>query len=220
LHENNTKDILCSGIEYTFLSLISNKVNILIVGGGRAALIKAKTFSSKGCRVLVLAKDFIDEFNALKNKDNVTLIKSEYNSNYIDKNHLVVIATNCESLNDEIRKDCQELYKLYIDCSSPRDSLCITPCQRNSKNLSFGIHTKIGSPKTSIYVANKVKEHLEEYDGFVEFTAAVRNRLKHRDNKEEIMDFICSDDFYFFYRKGKHIEIFNLFYHRKSKDFC
>ncbi|MCT8976636.1 NAD(P)-dependent oxidoreductase [Clostridium sp. CX1] len=212
MYENNTEDILCSGIEYTFLSLISDKVKVLIVGGGRAALIKAKTFLKKGCNVSVVAKDFIEEFIELKNKENITLIEGEYNSNHIDKNHLIIIATNCASLNDEIRKDCDKVYKLYIDCSSPKDGLCITPCQRSSKNISFGIHTKAGSPKTSVYVANKVEKYLEDFDNFIEFTACIRNRMKNSSNKKEIMNFICSDDFYFFCERGKEREIFSMFY--------
>lgn len=210
MYENNTEDILCSGIEYTFLSLISSKVKILIVGGGRAALIKAKTFIKKGCNVSVVAKEFADEFSELNN--NITLIKEEYNSNYIYKYHLVVIATNCVSLNDKIRKDCDEIYRLYIDCSSPKDGLCITPCQRSTKNISFGIHTKAGSPKTSVYVANNIKKYLGKYDNFIEFTVFIRNRVKNKNNKQEIMDFICSNDFYFFYEKGKEKEILNMFY--------
>lgn len=212
MYEDNTKDILCSGIEYTFLSLISNKVNVLIVGGGRAALIKARTFLSKGCNVSVLAKDFVDEFNGLNNKKNVTIIKGEYDSNHIDKHHLVIIATNCGRLNDEIRKDCDKIYKLYIDCTKPKDGLCITPCQRNSKNIYFGINTKAGSPKTSVYVADKVKQYLGKYDSFVEFTSFIRNRVKNSDKKQEIMNFVCDDDFYFFFEKGKHKDVFSMFY--------
>lgn len=212
MHENNKEDILRGRIEYTFLSLISDKVNVLIIGGGRAASIKAKTFIKKGCNVSVVAKNFIEEFNELKNRSNVTLIKGEYDSNYIYKNHLVIIATDCATLNDKIRKDCDDIYKLYIECTSPKDGLCITPCQRSSKNISFGIHTRAGSPKTSVYVANKVRQYLDKYDSFVEFTCFVRNRVKNREDKEEIMDFICDDDFCFFCEKGKHKEVFSMFY--------
>ena len=47
-----------SALNYTMISLLSNKVNILIVGGGEAAFIKCRTFSKEGCNITVVSKEF------------------------------------------------------------------------------------------------------------------------------------------------------------------
>jgi precorrin-2 dehydrogenase/sirohydrochlorin ferrochelatase len=78
--------------------------------------------------------------------------------------------------------------------------------------MFFGLHTKSVSPKTSVYIANKVKNQLEKYDEFVSFTSSIRNGISDWDRKQEIMNFICSDDFYFFYEKEREVTILKMFY--------
>lgn len=212
MYEDNTEDILCSGIEYTMLSLISEKINVLIVGGGKAALTKTRTFAKRGCKLSIVSKEFLEEFEGLENCNNINFIVDEYNKKYIQDKHLIIIATNSEKVNKQIRIDCQQLYKLFIDCSDPKEGTCITPCQRNTENIFFGLHTKSVSPKTSVYLSNKIKNELKKYDEFISFSSSVRNRIKEWHKKQEIMNFICSDDFYFFYEKEREKVILKMFY--------
>lgn len=212
MYENNKEDILCGGIEYTMLSLISNKIKVLIVGGGNAALTKAKTFVKKGCLVSVVSRDFNDGFKELRDCSNLKIIKSEYKKEYIECNHLVIIATSSKKINSEIRLHCTESYKLYIDSTSPEDGMCITPCQRNTKNIFLGVNTFSGNPRASVYLAEKVKDYAAKYDKFIEFTSDLRKRLKNSSIKKEIMKFVCSEDFYFFYEKGKGDIVLKMFY--------
>jgi precorrin-2 dehydrogenase/sirohydrochlorin ferrochelatase len=194
------------------LSLVSKKINVLIVGGGRAALIKAKTFVKRGCQVEVVSKEFLEEFKKLGGYNNLKLIYGEYNNNYIIDKHIIIIATNCETINEVIRNNCNELYKLYIDCTEPKNGLCITPCNRETKNILFGVHTAKGNPKISVFLADKVKQELDKYDGLAEFTSNIRNKIKNCKRKQEILSFICSEDFYFFYSMGKEKIVLQLFY--------
>ncbi|WP_051541907.1 NAD(P)-dependent oxidoreductase [Clostridium lundense] len=210
--EHNTENILCRGIDYTFISLISDKTNVLIIGGGRAGFIKAKTFSKKGCNLTVVSKEFCEDFNSIESFSNVRLIKSEYNREYILNNHLIVIAVNNEEINSLIKKHCNELSKLYLDCTDFKKGLFVVPCQRSTNVTSFGINTKGGSPKTSRYLANKLSKVLYEYDSFVEYSYSLRNRIKDFHNKDEIMEFVASEDFYFFYKKNQHENILKMFY--------
>lgn len=220
MYEDNKEDILCSGIDYTMISLISPKINVLIVGGGRAALIKARTFTKKGCRVWVISKKFVPEFNELSICSNLKLINEEYGKEHVIDKHLIIIATNNEEINEKIRNHCDEFYKLYIDCSMPKKGLCITTCQRSTKSTIFGINTNDFSPKTSVFLADKVKNQLEKYDDFIEFTSFIRNSIKGFENKNEIMNFICSEDFLFFYNKGMGKSIFEMFYPNIAKFLC
>lgn len=212
MYEDNKEDILRSRIDYTMLSLVSEKISVLIVGGGRAALIKARTFAKNGCRVWVISKKFLPEFYQLSISSNLKLVNEEYSKKHVIDKHLIIIATNNEDTNEEIRNHCDELYKLYIDCSIPKKGLCITSCQRSTKSTTFGINTKDFSPKTSVFLANRIKNKLEKYDDFIAFTAFIRNNIKDLANKNEIMDFICSEDFLFFYDKGMEKSILKMFY--------
>ena len=76
MYKDIRKDILEEGLEYTFLSVMSQKLRVGIIGGGKVGYIKGKNFALKGCIVEVLSLDFIEEFYRLKN---INLIKGSYN---------------------------------------------------------------------------------------------------------------------------------------------
>ncbi|MFL0252409.1 NAD(P)-dependent oxidoreductase [Clostridium neuense] len=209
--EDNKKDILRGSIGNSFIALIPSKVKVFIVGGGRAAFIKTKSFASRGCKVVVISKKFNDKFEIFRGFSNVKFIEHEYVRDYIYEAHMVVIATNDKKLNGEIRRDCDRVNKLYMDCSEPEKGMYVMPCERDLKNFSIAVKVKGKSPKTSIYLAEKAKAYLEDYEEFADFTVKLRNKLK-SDKKKKIMEFVCSDDFYFFYRMGKAELILKLFY--------
>lgn len=212
MSKNNRKDILLGPIDYSFISLLSNKIKVLIVGGGRAGFIKAKTLSKNRCSIKIISKVFSKEFEELKKFENVQLIKDEYKKDYILENHLIIIAIEDENTNKIIRKHCEEQCKLYLDCSDFQRGLFVVPCQRSSKNATFGINTKGGSPKTAVYLAEEIKDNLIKKDSFIEYSCNLRNIISESKHKIAIMNFLATNDFYFFYNKGKHEIILKMFY--------
>ncbi len=201
-------------LDYAFISLIARKIKVLIVGGGRAGYIKAKSFFQKGYKVSVVSREFDDRFKLMA--EEILLIKDEYNVKYIMDKHLVVIASNDESVNKAIQNDCEKHYKIYLNATDSRDGQFITPVAVKTENIEVGVHTNIGSPKTSVFLGSKIKETLCEYDDFVQYISNLRNEIlgKTRDRKFnlELMSFVNSDDFYFFYKKNKHELILKLFW--------
>ena len=91
MFKNIGEDIPKRNIDYTYLSLVSSKTIIGIIGGGKVGYIKSKNFIAKGCNVEVLSLDFIEEFY---NIENVKLIKGSYYKDFICDKHIVIISTN------------------------------------------------------------------------------------------------------------------------------
>ena len=143
-------------LNYTMISLMSNKINILIVGGGEAAFIKCRTFSREGCNITVVSKAFSHLFESLK-ASNIKLIKSEYNKSYVDHNHIVIIATDNEEANNNIKADCDKISKLYIHCADFKEGLIVTPVQNDTPNMKFALHTKNSSPKTALFMSSFIQ---------------------------------------------------------------
>ncbi|MCB2290707.1 NAD(P)-dependent oxidoreductase [Clostridium sp. CS001] len=199
-------------INYTMISLISSKINVLIVGGGEAAFIKCKTFSKEGCNVTVVSKDFSIVFAPLKEICNIRLIKGEYDESYIEHNHIVIIATDNEETNNAIKLHCDKKSKLYIYCANYKEGLFVTPVQKHTPNMKFALHTKSSSPKTALFMSKIIEDKLLEYNDFIEYTSGIRNIVKKLESKKAIMNFICSEDFYFFYTKGVQNIILEMFY--------
>lgn len=212
MFENNTKDFLSNELVYTHISLLSCKTKVLIIGGGRAGYIKAKSLASKGCKVFVLSEEFICDFDNLLNMSNVNIIKGKYESSFTHDKHLVVIAVNDNMARDKIKEDCEKLYKLYSDCTDFREGQFVMPVQRKTRNVIFSLNTKGGSPKAAILLADIIDKTLSEYDEFVEYICTIREEVKTFEYKDEILNFIVSEDFRFFYDKNKHKEVLRMFF--------
>lgn len=197
--------------KYIALNFISNKLKIKIIGGGRGAFIKAKAFCINGCSVEVLARDFSKEILSLKGY-NIKYIKGEYYKGFINDGHIIIIAVDDEVLSKDIINQCKMLNKIYIDSTDYKRGMAVIPSQRNLKNLSFSIGTKVGAPKISKLLANKVELCLKDYDDFTLYIAKLREKAKKEELKKDIIDFICTEDFKFFYEKEKDKMIFNMFF--------
>lgn len=196
------------------ISLLPKRVNIIIVGGGRAALIKTRTIIEKKCKVYLLSVDFCIELIELKHKnpEQLIFIRDKYKKKYIRDKHLVIIATSSKEVNEKIKRDCNTDFKMYIDCADAKNGNAVVPCQRNTEQMEIGIHMVSSNPRASVYMADKVKENFSCYDDFLKYTSSLRAELKDCSMKGKIMEFVCSDDFYFFYKKKKHHIILRLFY--------
>lgn len=209
--EANREDILSGRINDVFLSIVSSKLNVLIVGGGRAGFIKAKTLSSRGCNVTVISLEFSSDFKTLEEYDNITFIKDTYKREYIQDKHLIVIAVP-EKIGIEIKMHCEEEFKLYIACYSFREGMAVLPYQRSTRNMSVGLKSMNASPKTTRFIGQKLEKTLREYDDFMEYSCRLREELKTCEKREEMLSFISSDDFYFFYTKNKQDLILKMFF--------
>lgn len=209
--EHNRENFLQHQINYTNISLISSKIKVIIIGGGRAGFIKAKSFLKNGAVVTVLSKEFSPLFSSFP-KENLTFIKDEYKEEYILPYHLVVIVLEDDRVREEIKVHCKKYCKLYLDGTDFKEGMFVVPCQKNTEFINLSLNTKGGSPKTSIYLANKLINIAKDYDEFVDYCSKLRNSLKGSPLKEEILSFINTDDFYFFFEKGSHNIVLKMFY--------
>jgi precorrin-2 dehydrogenase/sirohydrochlorin ferrochelatase len=193
------------------LSFISDKIRVLVIGGGRAGFIKAKSFASRGCTVTLLSVDFIEDFKSILN-ENVHLIQAEYNNDYLTDKHLVVIAVSNEYLIEQIRQDCEAQYKLYLCCNQSNKGLFILPAVGENDQGILTFHTRNGSPATATFIRDKLYTQMQEYNEFIQYACKLRNSLKGNEKRAEIMKFVNTEDFLMFFQNEKHKLILKLFY--------
>lgn len=216
MSKDNSKDLCTRGdrIDYTFLSLLSHKINVGVIGLGKAGIIKAKHFLKENVRVSIIAKEIDEEvIDSLKSFDKFKVECREYEKDFILDKHLIIIAVNDDGVRNRIKEDCDSLYKIYIDCTNFKEGMAVVPVQRETNSIVFGVNTRGGNPKASVMVANKALENLKCYDGFIELTTYYRNKFKEIPHlKEDALKFLFCDDFYFFFKKGKAEKVMKLFY--------
>lgn len=176
------------------INIISSKFLIKIIGGGKAAYIKAKGLLEKGCFVHILSKEFSEEVLSLKNS-NLTLETGIYYKEFIKNSHLVIIAVDDYKLVKEICNDCDDEYKIYINSSDYRNGIGSIPYSKSYKNLSFSISSKLGSPKVTRYIGKEIERIVEKNDDYSIIVANIRNKAKLEENKKDIIDFISGKKF-------------------------
>lgn len=198
-------------IERIYLSFFSNKLRVGVIGGGKAAIIKIKSFLKKNVYVEVLSKEFSKDILDINDK-NLKLIKSEYKNEFIQDKHIIVIAINDIDLLRQIKNECDKIYKLYINCTDFKDGIGAMPVQRNLRNISLGINTNGGNPKGALLAADIAYDSLKSIDDFIGHVTILRNNAKKlKFYKSEIIEFLNCNDFKFFFDKGKDKNVFKLF---------
>lgn len=194
---------------YTGISLLSEKLKVIIVGGGRAAFIKAKIFCNNGCKICVLSKSFIEEFKLLKG--DINFIKGEYDKRHILDKHLVVIAIDDDKVCKNIIRDCDECLKLYLTCKNFKEGMFVMPVQVETENINAFINIKGASPKTSLFIADKIESLIKGYNDFAGYVVSIREKYKDEPYKDLLMEFINSDYFFECYKKNTHENVLKEF---------
>ncbi|MDR3594250.1 NAD(P)-dependent oxidoreductase [Clostridium sp.] len=222
MDKDDRKDIFKQGIDYSYISLISQKLRVGIIGGGKAGEIKAKHFVKSKCYVEVLSKTFskgIIELGKCSQKF-LKLIDEEFNYKFMCDKHLIIIAVDDEILKSEIKKYCNENYKIYIDSSDFSQGMGVIPVQRSTKNVTFALNTQYGNPKGAVFLSNKVESLIKEYDSFIEFIGKIRTKAKGmKDYKDDIIEFVARDEFRKAFDEGKSEEKLRLNFPKDIVDY-
>ncbi|MGL4849700.1 MAG: NAD(P)-dependent oxidoreductase [Clostridium sp.] len=196
-------------LEYLNIGVLSERINILVIGGGRGSFIKLKNLLKTKAKITVLSESFIEEIEALKD---ITKIKDKYDKKYLKGYKLIIICIDNEEVLKTIMEDCDKLDKLYLNCSDGLNGDFIIQTTINTKNINVGLNTKNKNPKGSVYLRETLKKEIESLDFFIEYTSNIRNKIKVRDDKKEILDFIHNDDFKYMFDKGKGDYILKMFF--------
>lgn len=200
MFEDNREDILLNSKAIDLLS----SSRVLIVGGGRAGYIKLASFASRGFSVDVLSEEFAEGIRSISLENpKVRLLSSIYSRDMLQEYELVVVGTSDQRLNSRIAEDCRSLGKLYIYLSDYREGRASVMAEFETENIKLAVSTRCGSPKTSVFLGQKLKSLIEEYDDFVEYVGSLRSRIKDSERKREIMAFVNTEEFYELYRAGK-----------------
>lgn len=211
-NREDIQDVSLNEIDYTYISLMSKKIRIGVIGGGKGGQIKTRHFVNNKCRVEVISKDFTNELINLaeENPEYLTLINKEFNIEFLKDKHIVVIASNDEDINEVIRKYCNDNYKIYIDASDFAKGIGVVPAERSSKSMNFALNTKKGNPKGAVFMCNKIQDYISEYDNFIELTGTIRNNVKnYSEYKKDVLSYIYSSEFEEAYKHGNYIEALN-----------
>lgn len=167
------------------INLKIDDMNIIIIGGGKVAYRKCINFLAFNKKVRVISKDFIEEFEGLK--DCIDTIKDNYDEKYIKDAFVVVASTNNEDVNREIGLYCREHGKLVNVVDNANLSNFTVPSFVKRGDLLLSVSTGGKSPSLSSKIRKDLEEVYDEsYEEYVSLLGEARkNIIKNTEDVKE-----------------------------------
>lgn len=161
---------------YYPINLKINDMKVVIIGGGKVAYRKCMNFLTFSKRVTVVSKEFIEEFENIRNKIDIT--KDNYDEKYIKDAFVVVAATNNKNINHEIGIYCRNHGKLVNVVDDGDLSNFTVPSFVKRGDLLLSVSTGGKSPSLSSKIRKDLEEIYDEsYEEYVNLLGEVRQSI-------------------------------------------
>jgi siroheme synthase-like protein len=132
---------------------ISGK-RILIIGGGNVGFHKASVLSRFTDRATVISPKFHEGFGNLS----FELIEKEYQKTDLTGAFLVYICTGNPVLNEQIKRDAEELGIQASVCDNPQLCDFISPAIYKEDNVTIAVSTNAGNVYQAIDIRNQIQD--------------------------------------------------------------
>ncbi|MFR1851126.1 MULTISPECIES: bifunctional precorrin-2 dehydrogenase/sirohydrochlorin ferrochelatase [Clostridia] len=164
------------------INLDIENIKITIIGGGKVAYRKATNFLDFGKKVTVISKEFVCEFDEIKDK--IEMICDEYKEKYIEDSFVVVASTNNKEINHEIGIYCNKHGKLVNVVDDKELSNFTVPSYVKRGELLLSISTGGNSPSLSAKIKRELEEKYDEsYEEYIELLGLARAKII-KENKD------------------------------------
>ena len=159
-------------MSYFPLFLDTKTTNFLIIGAGNIGLAKLQTVLEFSPNVQVLATNFSDETKDFINKNNINSIQQSYHQKYLQGFDVVIAATNCSKVNQQIATDAKKFCQLVNVVDDPSNSNFIFGASFKKGDITTAISTSGLSPVLARLLKNKLilalPQNLDLFSKFIE----------------------------------------------------
>ena len=138
--------------------------NVLVVGGGSIALRKVKTLLPTGARIMVVAPQFLPEFKALAESEQLIALKErEYESLDLRCMFMVFICTDQPAVNAQVSNDARARRILVNNACDYRDGDFIVPARMDfGENIAVTVSTQGHAPSLAKKLKQKIQNEWRE----------------------------------------------------------
>lgn len=159
-----------------FIELSGRRV--LIVGGGRLALHKAKMLSPYGAELTAVAPKFCTELEAM---EGLTLTRRAFEPGDVEGTEIVIAATDERDVNHAVSALCRERGIPVNVVDELSECSFVFPALLRRGALSAGVTTAGCSPTAAAWARDRLDEALPEgFEGIVAWLGSLRTELKAR----------------------------------------
>lgn len=140
---------------------MKNKM-VIVFGGGTIATRRTRVLLEFGAKVQVIAPEISQELKELSQNQNLTLEYRRYRPSELQEVDLVLAATDDETVNNTIFRECQHK-NILVNVSSDQEKCdFFFPGIVQEGDITIGITANGKNHKKAAEVTRKVKELLQE----------------------------------------------------------
>ncbi len=165
----------------------------VIVGGGRAAAIKAKTLIKNGADVTVISEKLSKDFDGL----DVNFIQKPYSPSDVCDCFITIAATDSADLNHRVGEDAKKHGALFLSCDGVDSDLMFTAYTR-SGSVTAAVSTNGAYPLLGAKIRDELTEKCERYSDLCGILAEYRKRILKsavsKTEKHELLSALISDE--------------------------
>ncbi|WP_243343337.1 NAD(P)-dependent oxidoreductase [Anaerococcus sp. AGMB09787] len=166
------------------ISINSENRKVLIIGGGKSALIKLRTLLKSELFIEMVSMDFLDEIYKIKeeNPGRIRLIQREISKDFdCFTCDFLILAIGDSKISTSLKKICKEKKILFLDTSNPLLSDFILNKTMVKNDIVFSVSSNGKAPSLSKYLAEEFENFIEDKDmDQIELLMKLRNKLKNK----------------------------------------
>ncbi|MDA8142556.1 MAG: bifunctional precorrin-2 dehydrogenase/sirohydrochlorin ferrochelatase [Thermoplasmatales archaeon] len=147
------------------LLLLSEKQDILVVGGGKASEIKVRGLMESGSRITVVSPAVTDYLKERSSEGSISLISRNFSVSDLDNRTIVIASTSDTDLNSRIGELCKRKGILFSSVSSWEEGDFIIPANIRKGPLIVSVSTSGNFPKFAGRIRDLVSESINKHAG-------------------------------------------------------
>ena len=165
--------------------LAPERLEVLIVGGGRVAARRAAMLAERGARVRVVALSAGEGLRALAARGTLALAERAYDTGDIAGATLVIAATNDRAVNARVAADAGARSRLVNVADAPDEGNCVMAAAHVVGDLVIGV-TAGSVPAAAVRIRDAIAARFDgRYAESLRALGALRRRFLGEDRRQE-----------------------------------
>ncbi|MFH0765110.1 MAG: bifunctional precorrin-2 dehydrogenase/sirohydrochlorin ferrochelatase [Calditrichota bacterium] len=176
---------------YLPLFFKSETLNVLIIGGGQVAARKAENLLRLGCRITLIAPEFVSDIEALRSHPTLILLNRKYQTCDSAGYNLIIAATDNRSLNRMVFEEAVSRGTPVNVVDDPELCTVIFPAVWREGPLEVAVGTGGKAPFLAAAVRDLAQERLSGLGRWVEigtrFRWIVKQEIEDSTKRDELL---------------------------------
>ncbi|WP_286234378.1 siroheme synthase [Thalassotalea sediminis] len=168
-------------MKYFPIFLTAKHLNALVIGGGDVAARKIELLRKANCNITVMSEHCNESVTRLIRTEGLSHIQHNYQQGLIEQYNLVIAATDCEEVNQQVALDAKQQNILVNVVDQPELCTWITPSIIDRDPMIIALSSSGSAPILLRMLREQIEKSLPDgYGKLAKFSLKFRDHVKAR----------------------------------------